>query len=73
MTSFAPPRANQPVLRFFSSPSRLAHGLSADFPRTFRETGGINRETFKNLAVELYQVTTNSLNNSALHPRDSRI
>ena len=43
MTSFTPPRANPPVSRFFSL---LCCDSRADFPRTFRETGGINRETF---------------------------
>ena len=61
MNSFAPLRANLPVSRFFNSlRSRLARVSSANFPQNFRETGrinhetgGIKRETFLNLAVEL--------------------
>ena len=42
MTSFAPPRVNPPVSRFFLLRSR---DLCADFPQTFRKTGGINSKT----------------------------
>ena len=80
MTSFVPPRANPPVLRFFSLRSPLARGFSrnfrelyANFTRTLRETGGINCETFFNLAVELYKVTSNKISNSSLLPRDLKI
>ena len=72
MISLAPPRANPPVSRFFS----FAVAIRA---RTFRETGGINRETgvfatviltsFFNLAVELLS----SARLADWVPRDSRI
>ena len=51
-----------------------------NFPWTFREVSEKfphnwrnKSQNYLNLAVELYKVTSNKINNSALLPRDSRI
>ena len=48
---------------------RLTWGLSAKFLEKLWNKS----RSFFNLAVEMYEVTSNKINNSALLPRDSRI
>ena len=71
MTSFAPPHVNLPVLCVFffavAHFPRIFRKLSANFPWNFFKIGE------KHLAAELYEVTSNKINNSALLMQELQI